>query len=205
MNTSITPVPLTSITQQGRVVTGPLTQADYEEMKRHTRDWRDTLLLMLFRATGFRPVEVSRILYSHLDRQGPAYLVWMRRAKKRKRDLPYEAIYLNPPLGQALFAYAVGQHVEPDGRVFAISTRQMERVVGAAGLAALGRHVMPKEFRRLYIVTVAEIAAQVVGYAPQHMEIAQKMVGHERVNTTWDWYVMLSTDQRRAIQERVPV
>src|SRR3989304_2296864 len=136
MNTSITPVPLTSITQQGRVVTGPLTQADYEEMKRHTRDWRGTLLLMLFRATGFGP---------------------------------------------------------------------RERAVGAAGLAALGRHVMPKEFRRLYIVTVAEIAAQVVGYAPQHMEIAQKMVGHERVNTTWDWYVMLSTDQRRAIQERVPV
>src|SRR3989304_2704690 len=115
MNTSITPVPLTSITQQGRVVTGPLSQGGAEEMKRHTRDWRDTLLLMLFRATGFRPVEVSRILYSHLDRQGPAYLVWMRRAKKRKRDLPYEAIYLNPPLGPGPLPYTAGPHVEPDG------------------------------------------------------------------------------------------
>src|SRR3989304_7489128 len=97
MNTSITPVPLTSITQQGRVVTGPLTQADYEEMKRHTRDWRDTLLLMLFRATGFRPVEVSRILYSHLDRQGPAYLVWMRRGQNGQSRPPHEGHLPHPP------------------------------------------------------------------------------------------------------------
>lgn len=205
MDTSIVPSPPSAITEQGHVVTGPLTQADYEGMKRETKCWRDTLLLMTFRNTGFRPKEIAALEARHIDRQGPAYLVWVHRAKKRKADLPDEGVYLNPMLGQALIAWVQGQALKPSDKVFGLSTRQMQRIVNEAGFRAIGRVVVPKEFRRMYVRTVAKIAPEVIGFGPQHFHAASKMVGHVKTQTTQEWYWELTVDERRAIQERVQV
>lgn len=190
---------------QGQVVVNPLTQADYEAMKRHTRTWRDNLLLQLLRNTGFRPIEVENLLASHLEHQGPLYFVAVKRAKKRVKNNPFEALFISPNLGQPLTEYIRGQRLKLTDPIFGIRTRQLRNVVEDAGLKAIGRPVQPKEFRRLYIRTVAGIAASVLGFAPQHLVVAQKMVGHESVRTTWDWYFELTLDERRQIQECIPV
>lgn len=193
------------LTVQGEVVTAPLTQADYEAMRRRTRIWRDNLILQVLRNTGFRPIEVERLQVAHFERQGPMYFVAVKRAKKRSKDLPFDAVFLSPDLGQPLVEYIRGQHLKPTEAIFGVKTRQIRNIVEAAGMAAIGRPVQPKEFRRFYIRTVAQIAAQVLGWAPQHLEVSQKMVGHESVRTTWDWYFELTLDERRQIQERIPV
>lgn len=193
------------ITVQGEVVYSPLSQADYESMKRRTRTWRDTLLLMLLRNTGFRPIEIERLQVSHFERQGPMYWVAVKRAKKRVKDLPFDVLFISPNLGHPLEEYIRGQRLRQADPIFGIKTRQLRNIVETAGLAAIGRLVQPKEFRRMYIRTVAGNAAQVLGFAPQHLEVAQKMVGHESVRTTWDWYFELTLDERRRIQELIPV
>lgn len=193
------------MTEKGRVIDSPLSQSDYETMKLRARIWRDQLLLMFMRNTGFRPAEVVSVQANHLDRQGPAYLVFVKRAKKKKQDNPFVPVYLSPNLGRPLFEWVAGQKMQPSDPVFQVGTRQLRNIVEEAGRQAIGRVVLPKEFRRFYILTIAELAAQVIGWAPQHMEVAQKMVGHEHVNTTWDWYLYLPEDKKREIQERIPV
>lgn len=191
------------IVVQGRVITGPLTQGDYEAMTRNTRCWRDTLLLMLLRNTGFRPIEIQALQVGHIDRNGPMFWLYAERAKKRYPTA--DILFLNPELGHPLEAYIRGEKLGPTSLVFNIKTRQIRNIVGDAGLRAIGRPVQPKEFRRFYIRTVAQIAAQVLGWDSRHMEVAQKMIGHESVRTTWDWYFELTLEERRQIQERVPV
>ncbi len=133
------------------------------------------------------------------------YWLAVKRAKKRAKDLPFDVLFISPNLGHPLEEYIRGQRLRPSDPIFGIRTRQIRYIAENAGVVAIGRPVQPKEFRRFYIRTVAGIAASVLGFAPQHLEVAQKMVGHESVRTTWDWYFELSIDERRQIQERIPV
>ena len=55
---------------RGSIAQGPLDQGAYEAMKRKTKSWRDTLLLMFLRNTGFRPIEVARLEARHLSKDG---------------------------------------------------------------------------------------------------------------------------------------
>ena len=114
-------------------------------------------------------------------------------------------LFLDTNLGQPLVEYVKGQQLATTSQVFGISDRQLRNIVYNASEAALGYWAEPKAFRRFYIRTVAEVSAQVLGFAPQHMEVAQKMVGHEHVSISWDWYFELTVDERRRIQEMIPV
>jgi integrase len=171
------------MTIQGLLIANPLTQADYEAMKRHTRIWRDTLLLMLLRNSGFRPIEVENLQVAHFEHQGQVYFVAVRRTKNRSKDNPFDALFISPNLGQPLTGYIRGQRLKPTDSIFGIRPRQLRNMVEAAGLAAISRLVQPREYRRFFIRTVAQFAASVLGFAPQHLQVAQKMVGHESVRS----------------------
>lgn len=183
---------------------GLLTHEQYEMMKRHTRIWRDTLMLMLYRNTGFRPVEVMTRQARHVRQWGSAYYILVTRAKKGEKAKE-EAVYLNPMLGQPLIEWTRGQNMRPADPLFGVKKRMMQYVAEETGMKAIGRPVKLKEFRRLYVRTVAQIAPQVVGYTPQHLLVAQRMVGHESIKTTTQFYWDLDARERREIQERIPV
>lgn len=202
MERSLAPIHVTPVMEVH--IPPVLTQDDYERMKRVTRCWRDTLLLMFLRNTGLRPSEVCAITLAQFIARPPVYYVLIQRAKKRGRA-HWEPVYLSPNLGHPLSEYARGQNLRPTDRLFGLEARQVRNITYQAGMSAIGRRVQPREFRRLYVRTVAEIAPRVVGFLPQHMQIAQQMVGHNSVRTTWDWYFRLTEDERRAIQEMVPV
>lgn len=191
---------------QGEVGRGPLTQADYEAMKRATSNWRDTLLLMTLRATGFRCVEVCRLQFRDLGVQEGRYWYFMvRRAKRRKRDSDVEPVFISPLLGQPLTAWAQGQNRGPLETLFGLKERQLRNIVYASSLKALGRRANPHLFREFYIGTVANISRDMNLAQPGDYMVASKLVGHTSVKTTMDWYVRLPVQVRIAIGERIAV
>lgn len=202
-----------------------LTQEQYEGIKGYwlrsskPEAWRNVLMLMLLRNTGFRPSEVVRPQKSkprkHFDwgaylaagqviQYGPVYWVNVLRAKKRERPEP-TPMYLNPVLGRPLFEYIKGNNLKETDPVFAMNTRQLANVWYEACEATLGFKKEPTSLRDLYVTTVSRLAREIVGYGHEDMVIASKMVGHEDVRTTRGFYEKLTPEERRAIQERVPV
>ena len=176
----------------------PLTQGDYELLKIHLKSWRDVLLAKTLRNTGLRINEALRLEARQVQQSGPASYISIRRSKQqRKGQSEWEPVFLNPQLGLELRSYVQGMALKPTDRVFPISDRQVRNVFYQAGLRAIGRRVHPHEFRHLYIKTLVD------GGLP--MEITAKMVGHDDSGTTRRWYYELTHDQRRGIQERVPV
>lgn len=208
-----------------QLIEAPLTQEQYEAVKgfwlRSTRPqaWRNVLILMLLRNTGFRPAELVRpqkdrprrhfhhdaaLRAGQVVQHGPLYWVDVLRAKKRLRP-DYEPVILNPALGQPLLEYIRGNRLGPADPLFPINTRMLANIWYAGCRAALGYLKEPTALRDLYVTTVARLAREIVGYGPQDVAIASKMLGHTEVRTTRTFYEKLTPEQRRAIQERIPV
>jgi integrase len=188
----------------GELIHAPLTQSLYERMKLAAGGMKNMLLLMTLRATGLRPVEVVNLQARHLGHEAGVYWLSVLRAKKRGDARP-EALFITPNLGSLLVEWVRWQQLRPMDSLFGIKVRRLRNVVYESSERALGFRVQPKAFRRFYIRSVAEIAGQVLGFTPRHMEVAQKMVGHESVRTTWSWYHELTVEERRRIQEAVQV
>ena len=185
---------------QQEVFDGALDQAAYQAFKAALPTWRDMLIAMMLRATGLRVMELLRLERRHYEVEGPEYAVVVERSKKRQRrakDARYERVYLPPQLGVEIRHYILGQHLAANARVFQIGDRWLRRVFETAGEKALGRSVHPHEMRHLFLQTL------VSGGVP--IEAAAKLMGHDDVRTTREWYYDLTRDQRRQIGERIPI
>ncbi len=183
-----------------------LTQAEYEAFRDALPTWRDRLLAMVLRNTGLRINEVLALEVSRCVLEGPTFIIYVQRSKKRTTT-KYEPIYINPGLGVQLRDYIKGQQMALTDRVFGnsgtgrgsikITARGLRFVFEKAGIASIGRPVQPKEFRSFFIQTMVD------GGVP--MAMASKRIGHEDLRTTQAHYYALSADRRRVIGEGIPV
>ena len=173
-----------------------ITQAEYEALRNSLRDYRMVLVAKVLRATGLRLRELLRLEARHFSLEGPEYFLLVRRSKKRKRDPDWERVYLPPVLGVELAHYIRGNRIGPADRVFPFTARTVERHFAQAS-RRIGVKVTPHSLRGLYIKTLLD------GGIPA--PAAAKMVGHASSKTTEEWYYRLTSEQRRLIQERIPV
>lgn len=201
-----------------------LTQEQYEAIKGYwlrsqkKDSWRNVLLIMLMRNTGFRPCEIVRpqkrdprqyfgeapLRACDVGQGGGMYWVNVRRAKKK--EIPdYEAVILNPNLGKPLIDFIVGHHLQPTAPLFDINTRQMANIWYEACEATLGYKREPTCLRDLFVTTVSQLANKIVGYTAEDLGIASKLVGHSKVRTTRAFYEKLTPEQVRLIRESIPV
>ena len=183
-----------------------LTQAEYERFRDTLPNWRDRLIAMVLRNTGLRVNEVLGLLVKECALDGPTSIMYVHRLKKR-REIQYDPIYINPGLGVQLSDYIRGQQMALTDQVFGnsgssrgshkITARGLRFVFEKAGIASIGRPVQPKEFRSFFVQTMVD------GGIP--MAMASKMVGHEDMRTTQAHYYALSGDRRRVIGEGITV
>jgi integrase len=179
-----------------------LTQNEYEAFKAALPSWRDRLICMLLRNTGLRVNELLKISTQYCTLEGPSYIIWIQRSKKRAATV-HEPIYINPRLGVQLRDYVKGnKHTltepifggENDNRdARKITDRGLRFVFKKTGDAVLGRPVSPSFF----------VQTMVDGNVP--MAMTSKMVGHEDVRTTQSHYYALSADRRRVIGDGISV
>jgi len=175
---------------------GALGQQEYEQFKAALPLWRDVLILKLLRATGLRVMELLRLEVRHYGIQGPEFFLLVHRSKKRKKESEYQKIYLPPSLGVEVRDFIRGNHLEIGARVFTITDRALRYSFAKAGRSSLGRPVHPHELRHLFVKTLIDGGVPVLA--------ASKLVGHSDPRTTQNWYYDLTTEQRRAIGERMP-
>jgi len=190
----------------GHLTQDTLTQDEYEVFKAALPSWRDRLIAMVLRNTGLRVNELLTLEVRHCAFDGPAFVIYIQRSKKRGAT-EFEPIYINPGLGVQLRDYIKGNDYKPMDQLFGnrpnerdsrkITARGMRFVFEKTGLAALGRKISPRDFRSFFVQTMVD------GGVP--MPIASKMVGHESEKTTQAHYYKLSVDRRRVIGEGIPV
>jgi len=188
------------------VVHDGLTQDEYKALRNAMPSHRDRLITMTLRNTGLRIGELLKIEKRHAMLNGPDYIIYIQRSKKR-REVKYDPIYLTPDLGANLSDYLRAHQLREIDKIFgndsgrstgdAITQRGYYQVLNKTALSVLGRPVSSKEFRKLYIQDMVD------GGIP--MEVASKMVGHEDPRTTARHYYGLTADRRKAIGERIEV
>jgi len=182
-----------------------LTQDEYEAFKAALPSWRDRLICMLLRNTGLRINELLKLTAAECSIDGPSYIVYIRRSKKRATV--YEALYINPGLGVQLRDYVKGNNISLTEPIFGggdnrrdarkITQRGLRFIFEKAGRESIGRPISPRAFRSFFVQTMVD------GNVP--MAIASKMVGHEDIRTTQAHYYNLSADRRRIIGEGILV
>ncbi len=182
-----------------------LTQDEYLAFKDALPSWRDRLICMLLRNTGLRINELLKLTAAECAIDGPDYVVWIRRSKKKQTV--YEGLYLNPGLGVQLRDYIKGNNYTVTEPIFGggdnkrdarkITQRGLRFIFDKTGRESIGRPISPKAFRSFFVQTMVD------GGVP--LPMASKMVGHEDVKTTQTHYYALSRDRRRIIGEGIPV
>ena len=125
-----------------------LTQPEYERFRDALPSWRDRLIAMVLRNTGLRINEVLSMEVSHCALEGPTFIIYVQRSKKRTTT-KYEPIYINPGLGVQLRDYIKGQQMQLTDLVFGnsgtgrgsikITARGLRFVFEKAGMASIGR------------------------------------------------------------------
>ena len=192
----------------GPVMRDGLTKDEYRAFRDAMPTWRDRLICMALRNTGLRINELLHIEehQTTLGVKSPTYLLFVQRSKKRE-NIEFEPIYISPDLGVQMVDWIRVHRIKPKERVFGqgnreyntakITDRGLRHVFAKVGLEVLGRPIMPKEFRRLFIQDLID------GGAP--IEVAAKMVGHENTRTTQEHYYQLTSERRQFIGERIEV
>ena len=174
----------------------PLTQADYEAIKGVLRTYRDTLIVKLLRGTGLRISEALSLTRAHVNDSGLDSVLTVMRGKQAGAPL-WDRVPLPRGLGLELRDYIRGQPRHQEERIFPVTTRRIQQVVRAAGIAAIGRPVHPHEFRALYIKHMLDAGA------PPAM--VAKLVGHSDVRITMAHYYGLTLAQRQEVANATPV
>jgi len=182
-----------------------LTQDEYEAFKAALPSWRDRLICMLLRNTGLRINELLKLTAAECSIEGPSYIVYIRRSKKKQTV--YEALYINPGLGVQLRDYVNGNNYALTEPIFGggdntrdarkITQRGLRFIFEKTGRESIGRPIRPKAFHSFFVQTMVD------GNVP--MAMAFKMVGHEDIRTTQAHYYNPSADRRRIIGEGIPV
>ena len=93
--------------------------------------WRDVLIGMTLRSTGFLVMELLRLEGRYYTLSSPDFFLLVRRSKRRSKQGEYERVYLPPGLGVELRDYVTGNRIAPDHRVFSITDRQVRYVFAA--------------------------------------------------------------------------
>lgn len=183
----------------GSIAHGAMDDEEYFHFKSGLACWRDVLIAKLLKATGLRVMEFLRLEARHYSVTGPEFFILVKRSKKRaiKTKDEYERIFLPPSLGVEIRDYIKGNNFGSSDRVFPITDRALRYAFEKAGLKTIGRAVTPHEMRHLYVKTLIDGGVPVIA--------AAKLVGHSDPKTTSEWYYDLTTEQRRAIGERMPV
>ena len=192
----------------GPVMRDGLTKDEYRAFKDAMPTWRDRLICMALRNTGLRINELLNIEehQTSLGVDGPTYILFVQRSKKRDKT-EFEYIYISPDLGVQMVQYIKIHGIKSKDRIFgqrgrrrlsnAITDRGLRHVFAKIGREVLGRPIMPKEFRRLFIQDLID------GGVP--IEVASKMIGHESTSTTQRHYYQLTSERRQFIGERIEV
>ena len=190
----------------GLVAQDVLTQDEYEAFKAALPASRDRLIAMLLRNTGIRVNELLSLEIRHCMLDGPAFIIYVQRSKKRGAT-EYEPLYINPGLGVQLRDYIRGNAYAQTERLFGngpnerdsrkITARGLRFVFEKTGRQSIGRKVSSRDFRSFFVQTMVD------GGVP--MSMASKMVGHEDIRTTQAHYYKLSADRRRVIGEGISV
>ena len=192
----------------GPVMRDGLTKDEYRVFRDAMPTWRDRLICMALRNTGLRINELLNIEehQTSLGVEGPTYLLFIQRTKKRDKT-EFEPVYISPDLGVQMVQWIKIHNIQPKDRIFGqrgrqhntakITDRGLRHVFAKIGLEVLGRPIMPKEFRRLFIQDLID------GGAP--IEVASKMIGHESTRTTQEHYYQLTSERRQFIGERIEV
>lgn len=192
----------------------PLSQDDYEKLKISVAEigkWRDTVLVMLLRATGLRISEVlgSRVAKGPLrpgqkgltperiGREGPNVYVLVWRGKKKAKDQGWERIYLPPGFASQLEQYIKGNHIGAMDLLFPVSRQQVFQLYQKAGRRAIGRPINPHELRALYETHLI----QAMGVP---LPVASKMLGHKDIKVTMEHYYSVNAEEKKEIQRRIP-
>ena len=188
-----------------KVAQDTLTQDEYAAFRDALPSWRDRLICMLLRNTGLRINELLQLPPAHCALEGPAFIVYIERSKKKAKV--FEALYINPGLGIQLRDYIKGNNYTLTEPIFGggdnkrdarkITQRGLRFIFDKAGRESIGRPISPKAFRSFFVQTMVD------GNVP--MAMASKMVGHEDIRTTQAHYYALSADRRRIIGEGIPV
>jgi integrase len=196
----------------GPVMRDGLTQAEYKAFRDAMPTWRDRLICMALRNTGLRINELLSIekhetsFTRSTGGEGPTYVLFVQRLKKRDKAA-FETIYISPDLGVQIADWIRVHKIKPTDRIFGqrdrqynpakISDRGVRHCFAKYGLQTLGRPIMPKEFRRLFIQDLID------GGVP--IELASRMIGHENTRTTQEHYYHPTQERRRFIGERIEV
>ena len=192
----------------GPVMRDGLTKDEYRAFRDAMPTWRDRLICMALRNTGLRINELLAIeeRQTSLGVGGPTYILYVQRSKKRGTT-EYEPIYISAVLGVQMASWIQVHTIEPTEPIFGntnsshtrdkITDRGLRHVFADVGRKTLGRPIMPKELRRLFIQDLID------GGAP--IEVAAKMVGHQNTQTTQGHYYQLTSDRRQYIGERIEV
>ena len=107
----------------GHVAQDTLTQEEYEAFKSALPSWRDRLITMLLRNTGLRVNELLKLEVRHCALDGPAFIIYVQRSKKRAAT-EFEPLYINPGLGVQLRDYIKGNAYGQSELLFANSPNE---------------------------------------------------------------------------------
>ena len=184
----------------------PLEFEDYYKLKQScvegkSTDTRNLLLVQLYFGTGLRLSEVMNLTPEHVQQNGPDVSIWIQRGKRQLVKGPqdkYEAVPLGRMLGASLLDYARGNQVGRNKQIFQMTPRRVQQILAELGIRALGRSVNSRDFRKLYIrFLLLERGLPI--------EVVAKMVGHTNTATTMKYYFDLTQEQRKEINQSIPV
>lgn len=153
-----------------------------KQKRRGTRNYTIALIML---DAGLRVGEVVRLLVSDLwFKEAPvvSILVGPNVAEKGcQRQVPVTN-RLSAAIEQAATSYWYSTQLQPDcsqarpcGPAFCLSTRQIERFIGAAAIKSLGRPIHPHALRHTFATRLMR---------KTNARIVQKLLGHKRLSST---------------------
>ena len=165
MVTTIRPNPYSPILIDDPVIQDTLTQSEYEAFKAALPSWWDWLIAILLRNTGFRVNELLNLEVHHCALNGPVYIIYVQRSKKRGTK-EYEPLDINPGLGVQVRDYIKGNAYTQTERRFGnapserdsrrITARGFRFVFDKTGKQVLGRAISPKDFRSFFVQAIVD-------------------------------------------------
>ena len=183
---------LPTIASRFRAKREPLSQQDYELIKANLKRYDTLLLAKVLRCTGLREAEVMRLTPELIVSEGPYTYILTIRGKKKLKE--WERVPLHPEVATELVAYARRGGIKPGSPVFTCSKSTFQKHFRGAARLALGRDAHPHQLRKLYATDLINQGLPIAA--------ASKLLGHEDVNTTLEWYYDLTQEQRHAINAK---
>lgn len=180
-------------------------KSDQRTPARKHNSQRNYLIALLMLDAGLRVGEVVRLrrldLYQHgrpvdaihlsgdIARKGASRIVPLTERTQQHIGLVNFLYWLNDHLPYTTFAFARG------GRTRALTTRQVERIIKDAAIAALGKPVHPHILRHTFATRLMRTTST---------PIVQQLLGHKKLSSTQIYLHPNSVDLKNAINTLEP-